>query len=209
MNNATYQLHIYTPSCMKASLPVSGEVANYLATRLVNHGSIKRKELLQQIGYPKGIDSQSGSFLDSVYNFANAILAESNSTTFTVQIEAIPAQPKINPIFKDSSQIPKEHRDVTVIFKDKEIMSGVDYCTKCEAWHTSRGDIKVHKIHQWAYSDELYPQLNLPEIKEETNTKKERISEEMPKDLLKMLLLAALLSGKKSKSDFRNSPFNI
>ena len=73
MINAIYQLHISTPSCMKASLPVSGEVANYLSTRLLNHGSIERKELLKQIGYPKGVGSQNGSFLDSVYNFANAI----------------------------------------------------------------------------------------------------------------------------------------
>lgn len=29
MTQAMYQLHISTPSCMKASLPVSGEVANY------------------------------------------------------------------------------------------------------------------------------------------------------------------------------------
>lgn len=40
---------------------------------------LKEKSLLQQIGYPKGVGSKSGSFLDSVYNFANAILAESNS----------------------------------------------------------------------------------------------------------------------------------
>ena len=64
MNKAIYQLNISTPSCMKASLPVSDEVANYLSTRLVNHGSIERKELLQQIGYPKGVGSKSGSFLD-------------------------------------------------------------------------------------------------------------------------------------------------
>ena len=38
MTQAMYQLHISTPSCMKATLPVSGEVANYLSTRLLNHG---------------------------------------------------------------------------------------------------------------------------------------------------------------------------
>lgn len=160
MNNVIYQLHISTPSCMKASLPVSSEVANYLSTRLVNHGSIERKELLQQIGYPKGVGSQSGSFLDSVYNFANAILAESNSPTFTVQIEAIPAHQKI---FHSADDLPIANKPLIIVFKDKDIISA-EYCNKHDAWHTEHGDINVRQIHQWAYVEDFYNQLNLPEF---------------------------------------------
>ena len=162
MNKAIYQLHISTPSCMKASLPVSDEVANYLSTRLVNHGSIERKELLQQIGYPKGVGSQRGSFLDSVYNFANAILAESNSPTFTVQIEAIPAHQKI---FKSADDLPIANKPLIVVFKDKDIISA-EYCNKHNAWHTEQGNINARQIHQWAYAEDFYNQLNLPQFPE-------------------------------------------
>ncbi|MBJ9373738.1 hypothetical protein [Acinetobacter sp. TGL-Y2] len=162
MNNAMYQLHISTPSCMKASLPVSGEVANYLSTRLLNHGSIERKELLKQIGYPKGVGSQNGSFLDSVYNFADAILAESNSPTFTVQIEAIPAYQKV---FHSADDQPIANKPLIVVFKDKDIISA-EYCNKHDAWHTQHGNINVRQIHQWVYVEDFYNQLNLPEFPE-------------------------------------------
>ena len=162
MNQAMYQLHISTPSCMKATLPVSGEVANYLSTRLVNHDSIERKELLKQIGYPKGVGSQNGSFLDSVYNFANAILAESNSPTFTVQIEAIPAHQKV---FYSADDLPIANKPLIVVFKDKDIISA-EYCNKHDAWHTQHGNINVCQIHQWAYVEDFYNQLNLPEFPE-------------------------------------------
>lgn len=156
-----YQLHISTPSCMKASLPVSGEVANYLSTRLLNHGSIERKELLKQIGYPKGVGSQNGSFLDSVYNFADAILAESNSPTFTVQIEA----PAYQKVFHSADDQPIANKPLIVVFKDKDIISA-EYCNKHDAWHTQHGNINVRQIHQWAYVEDFYNQLNLPEFPE-------------------------------------------
>lgn len=162
MNQAMYQLHISTASRMKASLPVSGEVANYLSTRLVNHDSIERKELLKQIGYPKGVGSQNGSFLDSVYNFANAILAESNSPTFTVQIEAIPAHQKF---FYSADDLPIANKPLIVVFKDKDITKA-EYCNKHDAWHTQYGNINVRQIHQWAYAEDFYNQLNLPEFPE-------------------------------------------
>lgn len=162
MNQAMYQLHISTASRMKASLPVSGEVANYLSTRLVNHDSIERKELLKQIGYPKGVGSQNGSFLDSVYNFANAILAESNSPTFTVQIEAIPAHQKV---FYSANDLPIANKPLIVVFKDKDI-TNAEYCNKHDAWHTQHGNINVRQIHQWAYAEDFYNQLNLPEFPE-------------------------------------------
>lgn len=162
MNQAMYQLHISTASRMKASLPVSGEVANYLSTRLVNHDSIERKELLKQIGYPKGVGSQNGSFLDSVYNFANAILAESNSPTFTVQIEAIPAHQKV---FYSADDLPIANKPLIVVFKDKDI-TNAEYCNKHDAWHTQYGNINVRHIHQWAYVEDFYNQLNLPKFPE-------------------------------------------
>ncbi|MFW1997629.1 hypothetical protein ACG92W_01225 [Acinetobacter ursingii] len=162
MNQAMYQLHISTASRMKASLPVSGEVATYLSKRLVNHDSIERKELLKQIGYPKGVGSQNGSFLDSVYNFANAILAESNSPTFTVQIEAIPAHQKV---FYSANDLPIANKPLIVVFKDKDIISA-EYCNKHDAWHTQHGNINVRQIHQWAYAEDFYNQLNLPKFPE-------------------------------------------
>ena len=162
MNQAMYQLHISTTSRMKASLPVSGEVANYLSTRLVNHDSIERKELLKQIGYQKGVGSQNGSFLDSVYNFANAILAESNSPTFTVQIEAIPAHQKV---FYSADDLPIANKPLIVVFKDKDI-TNAEYCNKHDAWHTQYGNINVRQIHQWAYVEDFYNQLNLPKFPE-------------------------------------------
>ncbi|WP_151957950.1 hypothetical protein [Acinetobacter guillouiae] len=205
-----YLLNVETHAGLKKSLCVSFEAEQFLTTKGIGVSMTPRKKLIANLqDLLIAEELRISDELANVHNFLSEILKESSSEFFTIQFEAIPAHPKINPIFKDPNQIPKEQRDVTVIFKDKEIMSGVDYCTKCEAWHTSRGDIKVHKIHQWAYSDELYPQLNLPEITEETKTENERINDEMPKELLKMFLLAALLSGKKSKSDFRNSPFNI
>ena len=162
MNQAMYQLHISTASRMKASLPVSGEVATYLSTRLVNHDSIERKELLKQIGYPKGVGSQNGSFLDSVYSFANAILAESNSPTFTVQIEAIPAHQKV---FYSADDLPIANKPLIVVFKDKDI-TNAEYCNKHDAWHTQYGNINVRQIHQWAYVEDFYNQLNLPKFPE-------------------------------------------
>lgn len=160
MNKALYQLNISTPSCMKASLPVSGQVAHYLSNRLVANEDIQRDQLLRQIGYPVSIGNKEGSFLDSVYNFAQAILKESNSATFTVQIEAIPAQPEI---FKSADKLPIAEKPLIVVFKDKDIISA-EYCSAHEAWHTAKGDINFSQIHQWAYADDFYKQLNLPEF---------------------------------------------
>ena len=93
-----FKLNISTQACMQASLPISLDVAEYLKTRLQKE-EVKRDELLKTIGYPVGVGSNSGSFLDSVYNFANAILKDSNAEVFKVQIEAIPAHQKLN-VFK-------------------------------------------------------------------------------------------------------------
>jgi len=177
-----YQLNIWTPSCMKASLPVSADVAHYLGNRLIEQ-EIKRDELMQIIGYPVGIGGQEGSFLNSVYNFANAILKESNSATFRVQIEAIPAHQKI---FKSADDLPIASKPLIVVFKDKDIISA-EYCNKHNAWHTEQGNINVRQIHQWAYAEDFYDQLNLPQFPE-------RSKRPDPSELLKSLkgLLGAL-----------------
>lgn len=201
-----YNLKITSNFGMQAIAVLDKSIVEQLPSKAFSKEKIKREELLKIFGYPVEVGN-SRSNLNNLYEFVDNVLKESSSNHFKVTIEAIPVEPKINPIFKDSFQIPEVDRDVTVIFKDKEIMSGVEYCAKCEAWHTSRGDIKVHKIHQWAYSNELYPQLNLPEITEEQKTEKERKKDEMPNELLKMLLLAALFSGKKSNSVFSDFPF--
>lgn len=110
-----------------------------------------------------------------------------------------------NPIFKDVSVLPEQKRQVTVVFKDKEISSNVLYCQNHKKWHSPYGDLRVSKIHQWAYTDELYPQLNLPEIEKELDSD----AELKAKQILKMLLISAMLSGKSSKSDLSGFPFNI
>ncbi|EOR05008.1 hypothetical protein [Acinetobacter tandoii] len=184
-----YQLNIWTPSCMKASLPVSADVAHYLENRLIEQ-EIKRDELMQIIGYPVGIGGQGGSFLNSVYNFANAILKESNSATFHVQIEAIPAHSKLNPIFHSIKTLPEHGREIIVVFDDKEIMSGVEYCKKHEKFHSRRGSLKEERIHQWAYANEFYEQLQLPQF-----PKRKEVKSEVP-ELLKLLILAAVMSDK-------------
>lgn len=184
-----YQLNIYTPACMKATLPVSSDVAHYLSNRLVDQ-EIKRDELMYTIGYPAGIGGQQDSFLSSVYNFATAILKESNSETFRVQIEAIPAEPKLNPIFHDIKTLPEHGKEIIVVFDDKAIMSGVEYCKKHKEFHSKRGNLKEQRIHQWAYANEFYEQLKLPQF-----PKQKQFKPEMP-EILKLMILASLMSEK-------------
>ena len=186
-----YQLHISTPSCMKASLPVSADVAHYLSNRLVNQ-EIQREELLHKIGYPVGVGSQKGSFLDSVYNFANAILKDSNASTFTVVVEAIPAHPKFNPIFKGVETFPEHGRPVVIVFKDKDVFSNVKYCKNHKEWHAQLGSLRVDKIHQWAYQDEFYESLNLPELPKGTNKPNSKALFEQLEGLLGVLSEAAV-----------------
>ncbi len=111
-----FKLNISTQACMQASLPISFDVAEYLKTRLQNE-EVKRDELLKTIGYPVGVGSNSG-FLNSVYNFANAILKESKAESFRVQIEAIPAQQKLN-VFKGKDEKPDDGRMVVVFLPTK------------------------------------------------------------------------------------------
>lgn len=195
-----YKLNISTTACMQASLPISEDVANYLSKRLVGVLSIRREDLLQRVGYPVGVGSNSGSFLNDVHNFANVILKESTSEQFQVQIEATPAQQEKDPIFSEASNLPEHGRSVIVIFKDKQVMSDVHYCKKCNEWHTPKGDLKESSIHQWAYTDDFYNLLNLPEFPQ-TKANKERKTEDMADALAHLFLLKALLGAAKSQSE--------
>ncbi|WP_198078246.1 hypothetical protein [Acinetobacter calcoaceticus] len=197
-----YKLNIFTAACMQASLPISADIAHYLTNRHAN-GDISRENLLKTLGYPVGVGQNSGSFLDSVYNFANAILKESNAEQFKVQIEAIPAHQKETSIFKGNDCIPEEGRSVVVIFVDKKIETDVSYCSDCKAWHAVDGNLKVNRIHQWAYSDEFFNSLNLPEFPE-TKTKKDKTKEDIADVFAHLILLKALLSSAKSNSE--NNP---
>ena len=70
-----------------------------------------------------------------------------------------------NPIFKSADDLPIADKPLIVVFKDKDIISA-EYCNKCDAWHTPHGNLKPQKIHQWAYANDFYNQLNLPEFPE-------------------------------------------
>lgn len=192
-----YKLNISTTALMHASLPISEDVANYLSKRLVGVLSIRREDLLQRVGYPVGVGSNSGSFLNDVYNFANAILKESTSEEFQVQIEAIPAHKKVDSIFKGKDSIPEEGRSVVVFFVDKKIEAKVRYCDGCKAWHATDGNLKVDRIHQWAYMDDFYKLLDMPEFPEIKSKNMDDIADAMAG----VFLLKALLGAAKSKSE--------
>ena len=200
-----YKLNISTPAFLQASLPISEDVANWLSKRLEGR-DIQREDLLNKIGYPVGVDSNSGSILDSVYNFAKHILNESKAEQFNVQIEAIPAHPKMDSIFSEASNLPEHGRSIVVIFKDKQVMSDVEYCNRCKEWHTPKGDLKENHIHQWAYTDDFYSLLNLPEFPKAKSNNGDK-ARDLTDALVQMFLLKALLSAAKSESGSSHSFF--
>ena len=196
-----FKLNISTQACMQASLPISLDVAEYLKTRLQKE-EVKRDELLKTIGYPVGVGSNSGSFLDSVYNFANAILKDSNAEVFKVQIEAIPAHQKLN-VFKGKDEKPKEDCPVVVFFANQTIEADVVYCTACKAWHTRKGNLNEDRIHQWVYADDFYNLLKFPEFPQAKTNK-----EEVPEQLVKLLLLKAIFGAATSSNDRSHIKFH-
>lgn len=200
-----YKLNISTSACMQASLPISEDIANFLSKRLEGE-AIPRKDLLKQIGYPAGVGSNSGSFLNSVVNFANAILKESNAEQFLVQIEAIPAHQKVDSIFSEAANLPEHGRSIVVVFKDKQLMSNVEYCKKCKEWHSPKGDLKEGQIHQWAYTEDFYNLLNLPEFPESKKSNG-KSTEDLADALAHLFLLKALLGKAKSGSESSHSFF--
>ncbi|WP_336943327.1 hypothetical protein [Acinetobacter modestus] len=203
-----YKLNISTPTFLQASLPLSMDAAEFLISRLNQLGSqtFDRNDLLKNIGYPVGIGSNKGSFLQSVFNFAEAILNESNAHSFKVEIEAIPTHQKIDSIFSESSNLPEHGRSVVVIFKDKQLMSDVEYCNKCKEWHTPKGNLKVSHIHQWAYTDDFYNLLKLPEFPKSKSNNGDKATD-LADSLAQLFLLKALLGAAKSESGSSHSFF--
>lgn len=203
-----YKLKISTPAFLQASLPISMEVGEFLINRLnqLDSQMIPRDELQQKLGYPVGVGSDSGSFLQNVYNFADAILKESNSHRFTVQIEAIPAHQKVDSIFSEAANLPEHGRSIVVVFKDKQLMSNVEYCKKCKEWHSPKGDLKEGQIHQWAYTEDFYNLLNLPEFPESKKSNG-KSTEDLADALAHLFLLKALLGKAKSGSESSRSFF--
>lgn len=84
-----------------------------------------------------------------------------------------------NHIFKSADDLPIAEKPLIVVFKDKDIINA-EYCNKHDAWHTAQGHINVSQIHQWAYTEDFYNQLNLPEFPE-------RSKRSDPSELLKGL----------------------
>ncbi|MCH7387694.1 hypothetical protein MMO39_10335 [Acinetobacter modestus] len=203
-----YKLNISTPAFFQASLPISMDVGEFLINRLnqLDSQNIHRDDLLEKIGYPVGVGSNSGSFLNSVYNFADAILKESTAHRFKVEIEAIPAHPKVDSIFSEPSNLPEHGRSVVVIFKDKQLMSDVEYCNKCKEWHTPKGNLKESHIHQWAYTDDFYNLLNLPEFPKAKSNNGDKAGD-LADALAQLFLLKALLGAAKSESGSSHSFF--
>ena len=72
-----------------------------------------------------------------------------------------------NTLLKDPAVLPEKGREVVVFFIDKEMMSPIVYCQDCKEWHSKKGNLKEEMIHQWAYLDEYYQSLSMPEVSAE------------------------------------------
>lgn len=154
-----YQLHISTPNGMKATANIDLSMVEFLGGKLIGVSSIARDELLTHFGYPKGVGADFDKNHE-LYNFLSSVLVDSNADRFIPQIESIPADQKI---FYSADDLPIANKPLIVVFKDKNIISA-EYCNKHDAWHTQHGNINVSQIHQWAYVEDFYNQLNLPEF---------------------------------------------
>lgn len=156
-----YQLHISTPNGMKATANIDLSMVEFLGKKLIGVSSIARDELLTHFGYPTGVGADFHKNHE-LYNFLSSVLVDSNADRFIPQIESIPADQKI---FYSADDLPIANKPLIVVFKDKDIISA-EYCNKHDAWHTKHGNINVRQIHQWAYVEDFYNQLNLPEFPE-------------------------------------------
>ncbi|MEC8124707.1 MAG: hypothetical protein VX125_12820 [Pseudomonadota bacterium] len=156
-----YQLHISTPNGMKATANIDLSMVEFVGKKLIGVSSIARDELLTHFGYPKGVGADFDKNHE-LYNFLSSVLVDSNSERFIPQIESIPADRKM---FYSTDDLPIADKPLIVVFKDKDIISA-EYCSKHKAWHTQHGNINVRQIHQWAYAEDFYNQLNLPEFPE-------------------------------------------
>lgn len=192
-----HQLNVETHIGLKKSLQLNTEVALFICKNGFALSATPRNSVLKRFDHcanlPKAPD------LSEVGKFLKDILKDSNSEFFTIQIEAIPAKPKLNPIFNSIETLPEEDRSLILVFTDKEIMSGVMYCKEHDEFHTRKGDVKKHLIHQWAYADEFYAQLNLPEFPKE-QPKRSGLDEAIP-ELFKLLFAAAAMAEKASDQE--------
>lgn len=196
-----YKLNVETHIGLKNSLLLSVEVAQFLMSKGFATSMTPRNKVLKYFeGFP--ITNE----LSEVYVFLENILKDSNSKFFTIQIEAIPAEPKLNPIFKSLETQPEEDRQLIVVFSDKEIMSGIKYCKGHDEFHTKKGDVKKHLIHQWAYADEFYAQLNIPDFPKE-QPKRLGLDDAIP-ELFKLLFAAAAMAEKSSEQEKKGFKFH-
>lgn len=196
-----YQLNVETHIGLKKSHSLSAECAQFLMSKGFVTSMTPRNKVLKEFEFFPITNE-----LSNVFVFLEDILKDSNSEFFTIQIEAIPAEPKFNPIFKSLETLPEEDRQLVVVFTDKEIMSGVVYCEGHDEFHTRKGDVKKHLIHQWAYADEFYAQLNLPEFPKE-QPKRQGLDETIPK-LFKLLFAAAAMAEKESEQEKKGFRFH-
>lgn len=157
-----YALKIKSIAGMTAEAIIHPEIANQIGFLSISGTSIPRDQLLTEFGYPVGVGAKTGNTSTQLYEFINAVLKESKSERFFVQIEATPAHQKI---FNSADDLPIANKPLIVVFKDKDIISA-EYCNKHNAWHTEQGNINVRQIHQWAYAEDFYNQLNLPQFPE-------------------------------------------
>lgn len=156
-----YQLNVITPALMKISINISQDIALNISSHLLNK-KIQRDDLFNVLNQELKNLKATSLYLESIKDFVQEILKESNASVFILQIEASPAHQKV---FHSADDLPIANNPLIVVFKDKDIISA-EYCNKHDAWHTQQGDIDVRQIHQWAYRDDFYNQLNLPEFPE-------------------------------------------
>ncbi|WP_252509300.1 hypothetical protein [Acinetobacter colistiniresistens] len=89
---------------------------------------------------------------------------------------------------------------------DQRIESDVRYCAGCKEWHAKNGNVKVTRIHQWAYTEDFYNLLNLPEFPEPKKSNG-KSTEDLTDALAHLFLLKALLGKAKSGSESSRSFF--
>lgn len=196
-----YKLNVETHIGLKNSLLLSAELAQFLLSKGFATSMTPREKVLEAF-----VDVDTTPELEKVFVFLEDILKDSNSEFFTIQIEAVPAEPKLNPIFSSIETLPEEDRLLILVFTDKEIMSDVKYCKEHNEFHTRKGDVKKHLIHQWAYADEFYAQLKLPEFPKE-QPKRQGLDEAIPQ-LFKILFAAAAMAEKESEQEKKGFKFH-
>lgn len=89
------------------------------------------------------------------------------------------------------------------VFANQTIEADVVYCKACKAWHTRKGNLNEDRIHQWVYADDFYNLLKFPEFPQAKTNK-----EEVPEQLVKLLLLKAIFGAATSSNDRSHIKFH-